>query len=132
MDSQILGIKTTVQEPRVLPKNAIKEPESVKSIPKDKGGLFGRFGKKPAKKQGSKSPSGSPDKAKDLSDEIQHALSDMKMSASLELYDKTGDLVVKTMNLGTKELIRPVPSEHLPKSREKLKELRGVFFARKA
>ena len=132
MDSQILGIKTTVPEPRVMPENAIKEPESVKPIPKDKGGLFRRFGKKPAKKQGSKSPSPSPDKAKDPRDEIQLASSDVNMSASLELYDKTGDLVVKMMNLGTKELIRQVPSEDLFKPRETLGKLRGVFFTRKA
>ncbi len=132
MDSQILGIKTTTPEPRVLPENAIKHPESVKPIPKDKGGLSGGFGKKPTKKQDRKPSTPSSDKTKDRNDETQSALSDVKMSASLELYDKTGDLVVKTMNLGTKELIQHVPSEGFLKSREKLEKLRGAFFTCKA
>ena len=132
MESRFLGIKTTVPEPRVLPENAIKEPESVKPIPKDKGGSFGRFGKQSAKKQGNKPAFLSYGKAKDPSDEDQQPVSDVKMSSSLELYDKTGDLIVKMMNLGTKELIRQVPSEDLLKAHEKLEERRGNFFARKA
>jgi len=132
MDSEILKIKTMVPELRVLPDNTSKEPHAIKAIPRDEGALFGRFGKEMAKKQGRRFPSLNPGKAKDLSDEIQLYLSDMKSSASFELYDKAGDLVVKKINPDTKEVIRQTSSEDSPKTCEKSEKLRGVLFARKA
>jgi uncharacterized FlaG/YvyC family protein len=132
MESQIFGIKTQVRESRVLKGNPGKEPHAIKPIPKDEGALFGRFGKETAKRQGRKSPSLSPGKARDPADEVRCYLSDMKNSASFELYDKAGDLVVKTISLEGKEVIREAGSEDLPKFPEKSEKLRGVLFARKA
>ncbi len=64
MRSQILGIKTTTPEPSVLPENAVTQPESVKPIPKDKGGLSGGFGKKQRKSKTASRPCQVPTKSR--------------------------------------------------------------------
>lgn len=56
----------------------------------------------------------------------------MNVSLSFEVYDKTGDVVVKVINRDTKEVIRQIPPEDLLEITEKLEELRGVLFAGKA
>jgi uncharacterized FlaG/YvyC family protein len=132
MDSEILKIKTVVPEPRVLPANTSKRPHVVKPIPKDEGAFLGEFSKDLAKRQGRRSASRNPGKAKDLRDEIQLYLSDMKISASFELYDKAGDLVVKITNPDTNGVIREITSEDLHNPREKCEKVRGVLFARRA
>jgi uncharacterized FlaG/YvyC family protein len=132
MDGEILKIKTVVPEPRVLSANTSREPHVVKPIPRDEGAFLGGFSKDLAKRQGRRSPPPNPGKAKDLKDEIQLCSLDMKTSASFELYDKAGGLIVKIINPDTKEAIREINFEDLPKPREKCEKGRGVLFARKA
>jgi hypothetical protein len=131
MESQIFGIKINVPESRVFHDNPGREPHAIKPIPKDEGALFGRFGKKTSKKEVRKSSSLSPCRTKDLDDEANGYSSDMKNSASLELYDKAGGLVVKTISPDAKEVILGASSEDLAKPREKSDKLRGALFARK-
>jgi flagellar protein FlaG len=63
---------------------------------------------------------------------VQSYLADLNTRLSFEVYDKTGELVVKVINRDTQEVIRQIPSEELLRLHDKLEELRGVLFNDKA
>ena len=132
MDSKTPEIKPLVLEPWVMQDHRIKEPDSVKPVPKGEGTSFPKLNKESGNKQRDRSYPLNPAKAKELTEEIQRFLSDIKVSVSFEIYDNTGELVVKVINSDTKEVIRQIPPEELLKFRDKLEELRGVLFAGKA
>jgi hypothetical protein len=132
MESQALGIKSKVLDSQVLRDNPGREPYAIKPIPRDEGTLFGKFGKEAAERQAHKSSSPSTGKGKRSGDEIHCNSSNMKNSATLELYDKAGEVVVRTISPDCREVSEPTIPEDLPRPREKSEKLRGALFARKA
>jgi len=132
MDKRTSEIKPMALEPWLMPDYNAKETELVKPVPKDEGASFRKVDKDAGNKQRGAASPVTPQKAKELTQEIQRYLSDIDISVGFEIYDKTGDVIVKVVNRETKELIRQIPPEDLLKVRDKLEELRGVLFARKA
>jgi flagellar protein FlaG len=128
MDSKIPEIKPMVLEPWVVPDIISKMPDSVKPVPKNEGATFRKLNKE----QKEKSTAPKSDKAKVLTEQIQRYLSEMNVSISFEIYDKTGEVVVKVINRDTEEVIRQLPPKDLWDLPQKLEELRGVIFAGKA
>ena len=133
MESKIPEIKPMVLEPWVMPDTVTRgQSDSIKPIAKDEGASFRKLNKESGKNQKEKSAALKSGQAKELSEQIEQYLSDMNVSLSFEVYDKTGDVVVKVINRDTKEVIRQIPPEDLLEITEKLEELRGVLFAGKA
>ena len=132
MDGKIPEIKPMVLEPWVVPDNITKLPDLVKAVPKNEGASFRRLSKEPNRGQKEKSASLNPEQARGLTEEIQQYLSEMNVSINFEIYDKTGELVVKVINRETMEVIRQISPKDLLKLPENLEELRGVLFAGKA
>jgi flagellar protein FlaG len=132
MDGKIPEIKPMVLEPWVVPDNIAKQPDLVKPVPKDEGATFRKLSKESNRGQKEKSASLKPNQAKELTEEIQRYLSEMNLSINFEIYDKTGELVVKVINLETMQVIRQIPPKDLLRLPERLEELRGVLFAGKA
>lgn len=132
MDGKIPEIKPMVLEPWVVPDNIAKQPDLVKAVPKNEGASFRRLSKERNRGQKERSASLKPDRVQGLTEEIQRYLSEMNVSINFEIYDKTGELVVKVINLETMEVIRQISPNDLLKLPEKLEELRGVLFAGKA
>lgn len=62
-----------------------------------------------------------------LAEQIQKYLSEINISLSFDVDDKTHDIVVKIINRETGKLIRQIPPEELLKLRQKLEELVGVL-----
>ncbi|MCX7822284.1 MAG: flagellar protein FlaG [Syntrophobacterales bacterium] len=62
-----------------------------------------------------------------LAEEIQKYLSEINISLSFDVDDKTNDIVVKIINRETGKMIRQIPPEELLKLRQKLEELVGVL-----
>jgi flagellar protein FlaG len=71
------------------------------------------------------------EETKKLAEEIQKYLSEVNVSLSFDVDDKTHDIVVKVINRETGKLIRQIPPEELLKLRQKLEELVGVLLNRK-
>jgi flagellar protein FlaG len=132
MDTKIPNIKPMVLEPWLVPEQNIKEPVAVKPVPKSEGASFRKLDRERNSRQHDASFALDPDKAKQLAEEIQRYLSEFHVNLSFEVSDRTGDVVVKVVNSDTKEVIRQIPPEDLVKILDKLEELRGVIFARKA
>jgi len=132
METRIPNIKPTVLEPWLVPEQNIKEPVVVKPIPRGEGASFRKVNRE---KSGGKDGTAfdlNPDRVTQLANEIQRYLSEFNVCLNFEVGDRTGEVVVKVVNSDTKEVIREIPPEDLSKILDKLEELRGVLFARKA
>lgn len=133
MESKIPEIKPMALEPWVMPDTITRgESDSIKPVAKDEGASFRKLNKDSSKSQKEKSAAIKSDQAKELSEQIEQYLSEMNVSLSFEVYDKTGDVIVKVINRDTNEVIRQIPPEDLLEITDKLEELRGVIFAGKA
>jgi flagellar protein FlaG len=132
MDNSVPNIKPLALEPWLVPEQNIKEPASVKPIAKGEEASFRRLRRESASRQQDTSSALDPDKTNDLAKEIQSYLSEFHVNLNFEISDETGDVEVKVINTDTKEVIRQIPPQDLLKVRDKLEELRGVLFARKA
>lgn len=132
MDSRTPEIRPVVLEPWVALDHKIREPDSVKAVPKDEGASFRKLGKESSAKKKAKYAFLKGRKVKKLTEEIQSYLSHINVDLSLEVYNKAGELVVKIINRDTKKVIRQIPPEDLLKLHGQLEELRGVLFAGKA
>jgi hypothetical protein len=132
VESHVLGIKIKVLDSQVLPDKAGREPHAIKPIPRDEGTLFGKSGKETAERQARKSSSPSPGKPRPLSDEVHCNSSNTKSNANLELYDKTGEVVVKTISPDVHDIPQPNRPEDLRRRPEKSEKLQGTLFTRKA
>jgi flagellar protein FlaG len=132
MDAKIDNIKPMVLEPWLMPERNIKEPVSVKPVPKGEEASFRKLDRERGSRQGETSFAQDPGKTSQLAEEIQSYLSDIHVNLNFQISDRTGDVVVKVVNSDTKEVIRQIPPEDLLKIRDKLEELRGVLFAGKA
>ncbi|HQN18926.1 MAG TPA: flagellar protein FlaG [Syntrophobacteraceae bacterium] len=132
MDTKIPNIKPMAMEPWVLPEHNIREPDLIKPVAKAEESSFQRLTRDSENRKQGKSASLDPEKAKELAEDIQNYLADFDVSLSFEISEQTGRLVAKVINNETREVIRQIPPEDLPKVREKLEELRGVLFAGKA
>lgn len=132
MDTTIPTIKPVASEPWLVREQNIKEPASVKPIAKGEEASFRRLSKESARRQQDASSALDPGKTSELAKEIQGYLSEFHVNLNFEVSQETGDVVVKVINSDTQEVIRQIPPKDLMKVRDKLEELRGVLFARKA
>jgi len=69
---------------------------------------------------------------REVVEKTQTFLDDLNIRLDFEVYEETGDLVVRIFNRETEELIREIPPEDLLELQKKLAELRGVLFDEKA
>jgi flagellar protein FlaG len=132
MDAKIPNIKPMVLEPWLVPEQKVKEPVSVKPVPKGEETSFGKLDRERGSRQNDIPSALGSERANELAKDIQRYLSEFHVNLSFEVSDRTGDVVVKVVNSDTKEVIRQIPSEDLLKILDNLEELRGVLFARKA
>jgi flagellar protein FlaG len=65
---------------------------------------------------------------KEVAEKTQAFLDDLNIRLDFQVYEETGDMVVRIFNRETEELIREIPPEELLKLHQKLVELRGVLF----
>jgi flagellar protein FlaG len=73
-----------------------------------------------------------PDDMKELVDRTQAFVDDLNIRLDFEVYEETGDMVIRIFNRETEELVREIPPEELLKLHHRIAELRGVFFDEKA
>lgn len=73
-----------------------------------------------------------PGAVKEIVERTQAFLDDLNIRLDFEVYEETGDLVVRIFNRETEELLREIPPEDLLELHKKIAELRGVLFDEKA
>lgn len=73
-----------------------------------------------------------PGVTKKLVNEIQSYLDNLDIQLQFRFREKTGDMVVRVLDRESGDVIRQLPPEDLLDLRDKLNELRGVLFDKKA
>jgi flagellar protein FlaG len=132
MDNAVLEIKPLGQGASVGPEYSPREARVIRPVPRTEGSLFQKSGKDAAGRPEATSAGISPEQTKELAESVQNYLTDLNTNLSFEVHEKTGELVVKVVDRGTKEVIRQIPPEALLQLHDKLEELRGVLFNGKA
>ncbi len=89
------------------------------------------LGGKQAGKDKNPTPRDSGDTLK-LVQEVQDYIDTLNIQLSFTIHEKTGDTVVRVLDRESGEVIRQLPPEELLALRDKLDELRGTLFDKKA
>jgi flagellar protein FlaG len=133
MDDNVLEIRPVGLGPWItLEYQNKQERRGVKRVAKVAEGVLESGTHGSDAQSGKPTPAVSPEQTRELVESVQSYLADLNTRLSFEVYDKTGELVVKVINRDTQEVIRQIPSEELLKLHDKLEELRGVLFNDKA
>ncbi len=134
MDVKADAIQTEVAEAWVRRQPEIKPTPPVQPVKETEATVF-RKSEKKEEKQDRKSPGlGELDQAtlRDVAEKTQAFLDDLKIKLDFEVYEETGDMVIRIFNRETEELLREIPPEELLELHRKVAELRGVLFDEKA
>ena len=67
-----------------------------------------------------------------MAEKTQAYLDDLRIKLDFEVYEETGEMVIRIFNRETEELLREIPAENLLELHQKVAELRGVLFDQKA
>ena len=62
----------------------------------------------------------------------QALMDDLNIRLDFEVYEETGDMVVRIFNRETEELVREIPPEELLKIHKNIADLHGILFDEKA
>jgi flagellar protein FlaG len=73
-----------------------------------------------------------PNVLKEVAEKTQAFLDDLNIRLDFEVYEETGEMVIRIFNRETEELVRQIPPEQLLRLHHKIAELRGVLFDEKA
>lgn len=69
---------------------------------------------------------------REMAERTQAYLDDLKIKLDFEVYEETGDMVIRIFNRETEELLREIPPKDLLELHHKVAELRGILFDQKA
>ena len=69
---------------------------------------------------------------REVAEQTQAFLDDLNIRFDFEVYEETGDMIVRIFNRATEELIREIPPEGLLELHKKIVDLRGILFDGKA
>jgi flagellar protein FlaG len=69
---------------------------------------------------------------REVAEQTQAFLDDLNIRLDFEVYEETGDMIVRIFNRATEELVREIPPEDLLELHKKIVDLRGVLFDGKA
>jgi flagellar protein FlaG len=69
---------------------------------------------------------------REVAEQTQAFLNDLNIRLDFEVYEETGDMIVRIFNRATEELVREIPPEDLLELHKKIVDLRGILFDGKA
>ncbi len=129
MADNVAEIKPVGLGPWVSPEhNTKQESPDVSAVVRVDAGVLGSGARQSEPQHDHQTQAISPEQTKALVERVQHYLAELNTRLSIEVHDKTGELVVKVINRDTNEVIRQFPPQELLKLHDQLEELRGVLF----
>lgn len=69
---------------------------------------------------------------KEVAEKTQAFLDDLNIRLDFQVYEETGDMIVRIFNRETEELLREIPPEDLLEINGRIADLRGILFDKKA
>ncbi len=128
------AIQTEVAEAWVRRQQEVKPTPPVKPVNETEAAVFRKKEEKEEKqeKKGASLSDLDPAAVRDVAEKTQAFLDELKIKLDFEVYEETGDMVIRIFNRETEELLREIPPKDLLELHKKVAELRGVLFDEKA
>jgi len=125
-------VQADVAEVWVKRQHAIKPTPRIKPVKETEAAVFRTEDKQDSRNKKSEGPAElDPGAVREMAEKTQAYLDDLRIKLEFEVYEETGDMVVRIFNRETEELLREIPPEDLLELHHKVAELRGVLFDEK-
>ncbi len=133
MEVKADAVQADVAEVWVRRQQELKPSPRIKPIKETEAAVFRTEDKEDTQKNKREGPAElDPGTVREVAEQTQALLDDLKITLAFEVYEETGDMVIRIFNRETEELIREIPPEDLLELHHKVAELRGVLFDEKA
>jgi flagellar protein FlaG len=132
MEARIREIQPMVAESWIRYENDSQEQPLVQPIAKSGSGTRSEGVGNNTREQDRNPAQGDLGNTQKLVKEIQSYLNNLNIQLSFSIREKTGDMVVRVLDRESGDVIRQLPPEDLLDLRDKLSELRGALFDKKA
>jgi len=132
MEVKADAVQPDVAEVWVRRQQETKPTPRIKPVNETEAAVFRKEEKQDSRKksgEGSAEPQNGAVRA--MAERTQAYLDDLKIKLDFEVYEETGDMVIRIFNRETEELLREIPPKDLLELHQKVAELRGVLFDEK-
>ena len=127
------AVQTEVAEAWVRRQQEIKPAPRINPVKKTEATVFRRKDdeeKEEKRRQGLRELE--TDALREIAEKTQTHMDDLNIRLDFEVYEETGDMVVRIFNRETEELVREIPPEELLEIHKNLADLRGILFDERA
>jgi len=127
------AIQTEVAEAWVRRQQEIEPPPRIRPVKSTEATVFRKEDneeKQEKRREGLKELD--TDTVREVAERTQALLDDLSIRLDLEVYEETGDMIIRIFNRETEELIREIPPEELLEVHKRIADLRGILFDKKA
>lgn len=129
MEVKADAVQPDVAEVWVRRQQQTKPAPRIKPVNQTEAAVFRKEDKEDSqKKKGEVSAELDTGAVKEMADRTQAYLDDLKIKLDFEVYEETGDMVIRIFNRETEELLREIPPKDLLELHHKVAELRGILF----
>jgi flagellar protein FlaG len=133
MEVKADAVQADVAEVWAKRQHEIKPTPRIKPVKQAEAAVFRSEDKEDAQKnRGERAAELDRNAVKEMAEKTQAFLDDLRIKLDFEVYEETGDMVVRIFNRETEELLREIPPESLLELHHKVAELRGILFDQKA
>jgi len=132
MEVKADAVQADVAEVWVKRRQEIKPSPRVKPVKKTEAAVFRKEDREGSQKKNESPGDLDPNAVREMAEKTQAYLDDLRIKLDFEVYEETGDMVIRIFNRETEELLREIPPENLLELHHKVAELRGVLFDQKA
>ncbi len=133
MEVKADAVQADVAEVWVRRQQELKPTPRIRPVKETEAAVFRTEDKEDTQKNKREGPAElDPGAVREVAEQTQALLDDLKIKLDFEVYEETGDMVIRIFNRETEELIREIPPEDLLELHHKVAELRGVLFDEKA
>ncbi len=132
MEVKADAVQTDVAEVWVKRHQEIKPTPRIKPVNETEAVVFRKEDKEDSQKKKSEGPAElDPGAVREMAEKTQAYLDDLRIKLDFEVYEETGDMIIRIFNRETEELLREIPPKDLLELHHKVAELRGVLFDEK-
>lgn len=132
MEVKADAVQPDVAEVWVRRQQETKPTPRVKPVNETEAAVFRKEDKEDSqKKRGEGAAELDTGAVREMAEKTQAYLDDLKIKLDFEVYEETGDMVIRIFNRETEELLREIPPKDLLELHHKVAELRGILFDQK-
>ncbi len=133
MEVKADAVQADVAEVWVKRQQGIMPTPRIKPVKETEAAVFRKEDKEDSQNKKSEGPGElDPGAVREMAEKTQAYLDDLRIKLDFEVYEETGDMVIRIFNRETEELLREIPPKDLLELHQKVAELRGVLFDQKA